>query len=95
MLTVGFPGVDELRIQAPTARVVGRCPCGCPTIDLAVDDAAPLAAVPERVVEADVAGGEGGLVLFVAEGRLSGLEFWTVDDVTPAEFPPPVRILLG
>jgi len=42
-----------------------------------------------------VAGGEGGLVLFVAEGRLSGLEFWTVDDVTPAEFPPSGRILLG
>jgi hypothetical protein len=91
LLTADFPGAAELRVQARTARVTGRCACGCPTIDLAVDDAAPVAGVDGRVaVEVDVA--EGGLIVFVDEGRLSGLEYWSVADETPAEFPPPERI---
>jgi hypothetical protein len=37
MLSLEAPGIAELREQAPTARVTGRCPCGCATIDLDVD----------------------------------------------------------
>jgi hypothetical protein len=62
-------------------------------VDLTVEDIAPLAEVASQVpVEADVLGGQGGgLILFVDEGRLSCLEYWSVDD-KPAEFPPPDRI---
>ena len=90
LLATDFPGAAELRVQARTARVIGRCACGCPTIDLAVDDAAPVADVDGRVaVDVDVA--DGGLIVFVDDGRLSGLEYWSVGE-TPAEFPPPDTI---
>ena len=91
LLSTDFPGAAELRIQAHTARVTGRCACGCPTIDLAVDETAPVAGIEDSVaVEVDVA--DGGLIVFVDEGRLSGLEYWSVSDETPAEFPPPEDI---
>jgi hypothetical protein len=48
-----------------------------------VEDRAP--------VEAEVAN-LGGLVGFVVDGRLSGLEYWTVDDGPPAALPPLDRI---
>lgn len=93
LLAADFPGAGELRAQAVTARVSGRCGCGCPTIDLEVDEAAPRAALKGSVaVEADVP--DGGLIVFVDGGRLSCLEYWTTADETPAEFPPPGRITL-
>jgi hypothetical protein len=91
LLAADFPGAAELRAQAATARVTGRCGCGCPTIDLEVAASAPTAAVAGRVaVEADVP--DGGLIVFVDEGRLSGLEYWTTADETPSAFPPPESI---
>ncbi|WAL66476.1 hypothetical protein ORV05_01235 [Amycolatopsis cynarae] len=43
-------------------------------------------------IEADVLEGQGGgLMLFVDEGRLSCLEYWTVDG-TPLQFPSPQQI---
>ena len=33
LLAIELPGAAELRIQAAKARVVGRCECGCPTVD--------------------------------------------------------------
>jgi hypothetical protein len=35
LLDSDFDGVDELRAQSTSAFVVGRCDCGCPTIDSA------------------------------------------------------------
>lgn len=91
LLAADFPGAAELRAQAATARVVGRCGCGCPTIDLVVDDATPRAELKNSVAaEADVP--DGGLIVFTDEGRLSRLEYWSTADETPAEFPPPDRI---
>ncbi|MFF1609900.1 hypothetical protein ACFVYA_19160 [Amycolatopsis sp. NPDC058278] len=91
LLAADFPGAAELRAQATTARVVGRCGCGCPTIDLAVDDVTPRWPKKESVaVEADVP--DGGLIVFAEEGRLSCLEYWSVGDEPPAAFPPPGQI---
>ena len=88
LLAADFPGAGELRLQAATARVTDRCACGCPTIELTVDEAAPPAVLAGRVaVEADVP--DGGLIVFADEGRLSGLEYWTTADETPTEFPSP------
>ncbi|WP_290056936.1 hypothetical protein [Amycolatopsis solani] len=91
LLARDFPGAAELRVQAATARVTGRCGCGCPTIDLAVDETTPRAALEESVaVEADAP--DGGLIVFVDEGRLSCLEYWTTTGETPAGFPKPEEI---
>jgi hypothetical protein len=42
----GFKDVEVYRAQLDGLMVVGRCTCGCPTIDLRVDDAAPRSAHP-------------------------------------------------
>ncbi len=71
--------------------MTGCCACGCPTIELAIDEAAPTADITDQVaVEADVP--DGGLIVFVEDGRLSGLEYWFTGDETPAGFPPPRQI---
>ncbi|MGW5747959.1 hypothetical protein [Amycolatopsis sp. NPDC003861] len=95
LLAADFPGAVELRAQAATARVTGRCGCGCPSIDLEVDRTLPVAEVADIpvAVEADAPGG--GLIVFVADGRLSCLEYWGTEDELPAEFPPPGQIELG
>ncbi|MGW4519896.1 hypothetical protein [Amycolatopsis sp. NPDC004378] len=91
LLAGEFPGAPRLRAQLPTARVTGTCACGCPTIDFVVDPALPAADLDGRVVvEADAP--DGGIIVFAEEGRLSGLEYWSVRDDVPAEFPPPEQI---
>ncbi len=94
LLAADFPGAVELRAQAATARVTGPCGCGCPSVNLEVDRTLPVAEVADDpvAVEADAPGG--GLIVFVDEGRLSCLEYWTVEDEPPAAFPPPERIAL-
>ena len=42
----GFPDVEVYRAQLDALTVVGRCSCGCPTVDLRVDDNAPRSAHP-------------------------------------------------
>jgi hypothetical protein len=78
LLSVPFPGRDELRAQLPFATVEGRCGCGCATVNLAVDHAAALAPVRSSApVSADLSDGEydAGIVLLVdGEGYLSCLE---------------------
>jgi hypothetical protein len=94
-LAADFPGVEELREQAKTVVVSGRCTCGCATIDLYVDPAsAPPPATTSRIpVEAqtreDDRGETFGLLLFVDEGWLSLLEIVYYRDFIPAEFPAP------
>ncbi|CCH17705.1 hypothetical protein [Micromonospora lupini] len=74
LLSVPFPGRDELRAQLPFARVEGRCGCGCVTVNLAVDRAAAPAAVSSSApVSADISDDEfyAGVVLLVdGEGYL-------------------------
>jgi hypothetical protein len=88
-LAEDFPGAAELRVQAGSARVTGKCRCGCPTVHLSVDEAAPLASVLSRIPgEAQVDNAPGhGLILFVDERRMSLLEFYTSNDSPPAQFP--------
>ena len=89
MLAQDFPGAIELRAQMNTARVTRTCDCGCPTVDLVVGGDVVLAAVSSRTpVNAEVDGVVGGgLIVFVDEGRLSGLEYYSAEDETPRSFP--------
>jgi hypothetical protein len=60
-------------------------------IDLVVHPALPPAEVVQRVpVQAvvDGAGYDGGVLVFVDDGRLSELEYWWVTADPPKEFPP-------
>ena len=87
LLSAEFSGVSELRAQAET---VSADRDGM-VLDLVVDQALPTANVTRRnpveaVVDGD--GYDGGLILFVDEGRLSALEYWWVTDDRPDGFPP-------
>jgi hypothetical protein len=89
MLAQDFPGAVELRAQMNTARVVRTCDCGCPTIDLVVEGDPPLATVSSHTpVNAEVDGVVGGgLIVFVDDGRLSGLEYYSAEDQPRRSFP--------
>jgi hypothetical protein len=88
ILLAGPLGKPELRRQAASARVVGVCSCGCPSVHLEVDPSAPRATfTPE---EAPFGRADGVLItawqeksrgatevtLHVLDGRLSELEIW-------------------
>jgi hypothetical protein len=72
LLSAEFPGVRELRHQATSVTADSKAMI----IDLIVDDVVPIAAVLSRmpvqaVVDGD--GFDGGVLLFVEDGRLSAL----------------------
>jgi hypothetical protein len=83
----------ELMSQLAQARVVSRCACGCPTIDLGIG----TRTAPTRggsTIVADVFGKspEGhdvGVILHVREGLLSELEVYPLEDVGPFTLPGP------
>lgn len=98
LLSVEFPGVDELRLQAASAAVVRRCDCGCPSVALEVPEGVPLASglssrlVPAEGVVSPIGDGvPGEIILFVDDGRLSYLEYVCYADV-PKEWPALDRI---
>jgi hypothetical protein len=94
LLAVDFPGVEELREQARVASVVGRCRCGCATIELSVDAARARPAASREPVPVEArthevaAGGPLELILFVRDGWLDSLEITYYANETPVEFPP-------
>ena len=88
-----FNGRDALVEQVDFARVDWYCGCGCATVNLIVDPAAPSARRTYRPIpnEASVVdpNGEsiGGVIVFADDGYLSNLEvFWFEHPISP--FPP-------
>ena len=83
--TAYLPQLDWLYVN-------GRCPCGCPTIDLVLEDAslavsdvsgAPLADVEGRSPE----GSEIGLILRARAGSLAELEAYARDGAVTFSLP--------
>lgn len=106
MLSLDVRGVAALRQQAGTAVVVADRWCGCPSVELAVAEEAPVAeGVPDGPLwvdgEVDTAAAAAALgvteytgyavILFVRAGRLSGLEL-SHYDAPPSSWPPPEAI---
>ncbi|OJF09904.1 hypothetical protein EDD30_0378 [Couchioplanes caeruleus] len=90
LLAVDFAGVENLRRQAPEARVVGVCGCGCPSVDFQQD----LGRGMTIQVDAGVRDGSDGLFLYTVEDArrgelLGGIEWVGAEDEHPDEFPPP------
>ncbi len=87
LLAGDFRGAPELRAQVPHTRVVGRCACGCATVDLAVDRVStppaldcPGSPIPaEAVVLGDDGQPVGGVIAFLDGGYLSMLEIYSHD----------------
>ena len=95
LLAPDYPGVEELRLQIPDAVVVGRCDCGCPTVDIKVNGGVPRSSVHTKnrlaPYEARVAPLNhepvGDIILFVDDGYLSSLEYVPYADPSPTEWP--------
>lgn len=98
LLAPEFDGVHELRRQAANAVVVGRCRCGCPTIDIDVrSDDEPAAirgslAPFEANIAPDCDGVPGQIILFLNAGRISSMEYVYFTDTVPSEWPPVSRL---
>lgn len=84
LLSVAFPGSEQLRAQLPHTVVAGRCECGCATVSLQVDAtaAAPAPVVCGAPVSADISEGDqyAGAVVLVSAGYLSYLEVYSIGE---------------
>jgi hypothetical protein len=88
-----FDGRDTLLEQVDSARADWYCGCGCATVTLTVDPAAPSARrtyrpIPNEATVVDLNGEIiGGVIVFADDGYLSNLEiFWYDEPISP--FPP-------
>jgi hypothetical protein len=89
-----------LREQIAAAVVTGRCQCGCATVDIAVDQsrAAPVPSAYSGVLPVEGAlrlpdrQYVAGVLVFLADGWLAGLEVYNFDDEPVDEFPGPERL---
>ena len=86
------PVRGALRAQLPHTRVVGRCGCGCVTVDLAVDRtaAAPATVHENPAVDATYGGPDfAGVMVLTDEGYLSSLEIYSIADEPITRWPEP------
>jgi len=97
-----FPGAEALRVQAATAIAVGRCSCGCPSVQLEVADDAPAAVgLSGRVLPVEGRVGRPGdevrddIIIFTDDGKLSYLEYVWYGDKPPAAWPPLADVSLA
>ncbi len=87
LLSVEFPGARELREQAKAVMAEREGMI----FDLLVPARLPRATVVNQIpVQAVVDGDgyDGGVLLFVDDGRLSAMEYWWVTEEKPDLFPP-------
>ena len=93
-----FEGRDALVEQVEQARVTAYCRCGCATVDLEVDCAAPSAhrtyrPIPNEATAVDENGEPlGGVIVFAEDGYLSLLEIYSLGQDPIVQFPPPERL---
>lgn len=86
------PVSSALRAQIPYARVVGRCGCGCATVDLEVDRTAAAQAPSHDNPAVDAGYTEphsAGVMVCTEDGYLSLLEIYSVSDELITAWPDP------
>lgn len=96
ILAQPFPGAEALREQLPHVLAAPGCTCGCGTIDLlpsTTDLPRSTASSPVDAGEVvnEHGSGVGGLLLFLEDGLLSGLEVFAYED-TPLALPTPAQV---
>jgi hypothetical protein len=90
LLAVDFEGVEDLRRQISNVVVVGRCDCGCPSIDFQYQQESGMSVR----VNASVPTSHDGLFLYTVEDPdqgevLGGIEWVGVGETNPDELPQP------
>lgn len=93
LLAIDFEGAENLRRQIANVVVVGRCDCGCPSIDFQHHQGSGMSVR----VNASVPTSHDGLFLYTVEDPdqgevLGGIEWVGVGETNPDELPPPERL---
>ena len=84
MLANGSPEAKPYISQIANVNVVGKCTCGCPTIDLALGNREQRKTAPS-IILADFTGKtpegiEVGVIVHAREGEISELELYAIPD---------------
>ena len=84
LLTNGSPEAKPYLSQIANVNVVGKCTCGCPTIDLALGDRAQRKTAPSTILADFVGkspeGVEVGVIVHAREREISELEVYAIPD---------------
>jgi hypothetical protein len=97
LLEHGAAGAADFLGQLDRTSVAAQCPCGCPTVDLAVDGVRPPAG-GDMEIQSDYqwqgpGGAAFGVFVFARAGNLAGLEVWSIDgQETPSRLPDPTEL---
>jgi hypothetical protein len=93
----GRPDAPKYRSQIPQLRVVSRCGCGCPSIDVAMG-LSRKAGASHIIADGEAESPEGahvGIILHVRDGEISELEVYSITgEDTVFTLPKPERITL-
>lgn len=85
LITNGSPEAQQYASQIANVSVVGRCACGCPSLDLALVGRKQRKTAPSDIL-ADFEGRtpegiEVGVILHAREGEISELEIYAIPEV--------------
>jgi hypothetical protein len=84
LLTNGSPDAKSYLSRLANMNVVGKCTCGCPTIDLALGDREQRKTAPSTILAGFVGkspeGVEVGVIVHAREGEISELEVYALPD---------------
>ena len=84
LLANGSPDAEAYLSQIGNVNVVGKCTCGCPTLDLALGESEQRKTAPSLILADFVGttpeGVEVGVVVHAREGEISELEVYAISD---------------
>jgi hypothetical protein len=87
LLDHGRPSARGYLGEIETLRVVSRCGCGCASIDFVHAPSTALEILSDHKWQ-DAEGHQFGASAFAKEGKLAGLEVWSLDgEATPTVLP--------
>jgi hypothetical protein len=75
--------------QVATLAVLGRCECGCPSVDFAAEGQSGGASIVADAHGLSPEGPAVGVILWARDGRLSGLEVYDYEGAHPYSLPRP------
>jgi hypothetical protein len=97
LLEHGEPGASDHLGELRQARVVGRCGCGCASVDFAINGVEAPTGVGLEILSdyqwCDSSGREAGIFVFARGGQLAGLEVYTLHpDAATDHLPSPAQL---
>jgi len=84
LLANGSPDAEAYLSQIGNVNAVGKCTCGCPTLDLALGESEQRKTAPSLILADFVGtapeGVEVGVIVHAREGEISELEVYAISD---------------